>query len=323
MNVKDIIELIKNSIINETKFFLHKDMMLIGENTSGKSNIIKGAIKALNYQGVYFIDSRNRVVPTKGAIIGDEFGKYKASEIIKCRLKQNNFNKRDMFSDDSEGEVILGELIKNRSKYIQLFKETLNIDMIHESTNSFVQDEVEQIYINNTSLSEISSGIQSKLRILMEVNFANENQCNVVFIDEFNSNLDYKASTEFFISLRNRYPNIRFIITSHDIYTLRGITDTDVVKIYKEFEEPEANSCEIFDINDLDNLESIDRKLFGGVIGRTQKDEKDIFLGNALKLLLSKKSIEPSVTIALRGMMEEELTLRQKAVRNYILERLK
>lgn len=323
MNVKDVIELIKGSIINETKFLLYKDMILIGENTSGKSNIIKGAIKALNYEGVYFIDSRNRVVPTKGATIGDEFGKYKPSEILKCRLKKNNFNKKDMFSDDSEGEVILGELIKNRSKYIRIFKETLNIDMIYESTSAFVQEDVEQIYINNTKLSEISSGIQSKLRILMETNFAYENQCKVVFIDEFNSNLDHKASTEFFVSLRNRYPNIRFIITSHDIYTLRGVTDTDVVKIYKEFEEPEANSCEIFDINDLDNLESIDRKLFGGVIGRTQKDEKDIFLGNTLKLVLSEKRIAPTVNTELRAMKAEELTLRQRAVRNYILERLK
>ena len=323
MNVKDIIELIKNSIVNDTKFFLYKDMILIGENTSGKSNIIKGAIKALNYEGVYFIDSRNRVVPTKGATIGDEFGKFQVSDILKCRLKQNNFNKKDMFSDDSEGEVVLGELIKNSSKYIQLFKETLNIDMIYESTDEFVQDEGEQIYIDNTILSEISSGIQSKLRILMETNFANENQCKMVFIDEFNSNLDNKASSDFFIRLRNRYPNIRFIITSHDIYTLRGVIDTDVVKIYKEFENPESNSCEIFDINDLDNLESIDRKLFGGVIGRTQKDEKDIFLGNALKLMLSENSIDPTVNIKLRAMSEEELTLRQKAVRNYILERLK
>ncbi|MGU8702740.1 AAA family ATPase [Clostridium perfringens] len=324
MNVRNIIDLIINAINNNTKFLLYDDMILIGENTSGKSNIIKGVIKGLkDDKQIYFIDSRNRIIPTKGNIIDDEFSKFKIGSIIECRIKNDNFNKRDVFSDNSGEEVILGELIKNNSKYIQLFKEVLNIEMTYEKSIDLVQDDVEQIYIDKTNLREISSGVQSKLRILMEVNFASENNCKIVFIDEFNNNLDYKASADFFIKLRQKYPNIRFIITSHDIYTLKGVSNADIVKIYKGFEKIESNICEIFDINDLDNLEMIDRKLFSGSTERNQKDKKDIILGNALKLILSGNNLDSNIYDELCAIDKDDLTLRQKVVRNYILERLK
>lgn len=324
MNVRNIIDLIINAINNNTKFLLYDDMILIGENTSGKSNIIKGVIKGLkDDKQIYFIDSRNRIIPTKGNIIDDEFSKFKIGSIIECRIKNDNFNKRDVFSDNSGEEVILGELIKNNSKYIQLFKEVLNIEMTYEKSIDLVQDDVEQIYIDKTNLREISSGVQSKLRILMEVNFASENNCKIVFIDEFNNNLDYKASADFFIKLRQKYPNIRFIITSHDIYTLKGVSNADIVKIHKGFEKIESNICEIFDINDLDNLEMIDRKLFSGSTERNQKDKKDIILGNALKLILSGNNLDSNIYDELCAIDKDDLTLRQKVVRNYILERLK
>lgn len=322
MVVQDVVNLIKKSIINNVNFYQYKDMIIIGENTSGKSKMLKDSIGALNNNtNIYFIDCKNRVIPTKKGLIIDEFNKFKISEIVDERIKKDNFNKKDIFSIGAESEIALGELIKNNSKYIELFKEVLDINMKCEETTGLVQDEVEQIYINSDNLREISSGIQSMLRILMEVNFASENKCKVVFIDEFNTNLDHKTSSEFFIKLRKKYSNMRFIITTHNIYTLRGVDNADVIKIYKDFEESENNNCEIFDSNDLDNLEIIDRKLFSGTTERNGKDEKDIILSNALKIFLSNGILDDQTKDTLKSMID--LTLKQKIIYNYILERVK
>ena len=322
MNVKDIIEVIKTAKKDNTKFFSYYDMVIIGENTSGKSNIIKGAIKALELKNVYFIDSRNRVIPSKGNLINDQFSNFEVQNIVRTRILLKNFNKNDVFTNDSGKEVVLGELILNSGEYTNLFKRILNIDMRKETMNDLISDGMTQIWIDNTDLSKISSGIQSKLRILMEVNFANKNNCEIVFIDEFDSNLDYKAASTFFSNLKKEYSNIRFIITTHNIYTLKGVKDADIVKIYKLFGEIEDNICEICDSNDLDNLESIDRKLFGISGEITVKDKNDIFLGNILKLVITNKNITTSDEGKLISINEKDLTMRQKILRSYILERL-
>ena len=321
MIVQDVVNLIKKSIINKTNFYQYKDMIIIGENTSGKSKMLKDSIKALINEGAYFIDCKNRVIPTTRGLMADEFNKFKVSEIVGIRIKKDNFNKKDIFSIQSDSEVVLEELIKNNNKYKKLFKEVLDIEMEYEEPVSFVNDELEQIYINSDNLREISSGIQSMLRILMEVNFASENMCKVVFIDEFNTNLDHKTSSEYFMKLRKKYSNIRFIITTHNIYTLRGVDNADVIKIYKDFEKPEDNSCEIFDSNDLDNLEVIDRNLFSGTTERNGKDEKDILLSNALKIFLSSGTLDDGIKDTLKSI--SNLTLRQNIVYNYIFERVK
>lgn len=321
MVVKDVVNIIKKSIIENINFFKYKDMIIVGENTSGKSKLLRDTIEALINNEVYFIDCKNRLIPTKRGLIGDEFNKFKIHEIVGIRIEKDNFNKKDIFSNDSESEIALGELIKNSSKYIKLFKEVLDVDMRHEDTTNFVQDEIEQVYINSNKLREISSGVQSMLRILMEVNFASENKCKVVFIDEFNTNLDHKTSSEFFVKLRNKYVDMRFIITTHNIYTLRGVDNADVLKIYKDFEEADNNSCEFFDSNDLDNLEIIDRKLFSGTTERNKKGKEDILLANALKILLSGGTLDTEIVHTLK--LINNLTLRQKIVYNYIFERVK
>ncbi len=321
MNVKDITKLMKQAIVNDTNFLLHKDMIIIGENTSGKSKLLKDLIKGLNNNSIYFIDSKNRTIPIKEGVLGDEFNKFKVEEIVEYRIKPENFNRRDVFYTASGSEIVLGELIKYNSKYANLFKDTLGINMTYVKSNELVQDAVEDICIGPDKLSKISSGIQCRLRILMEVNHASENKCKVIIIDEFNTNLDYKAASQFFIQLKTRYSHIRFIITSHSIYTLRGIDNADVVKIYKGFEKSEDNSCEFFDCKDLDNLEIIDRKLFSGSSYGKQKNDTDIFLSNILKRVISGENIDYDLVKKVNQI--EGLTLRQEIVQKYVLDRIK
>lgn len=318
MNVKEIIDLILKSIEENTNFFQYRDMIIIGENTSGKSMIIKQVIKNINNERIYFIDVKNRTIPTKDYLIKENFDDIEIKDLLSYRVERDVFNKKDVFLSDKGSEVVLSELISNISKYKELFKRVLNIDLIKEKSDDFVRDEIEEIQISNVNLREISSGIQSMLRILMEVNFANEKKCEVILIDEFNINLDYETSSSFFIKLRENYPNLRFIITSHDIYTLQGIDNSDVLRVYKTYESQENNLCEFFDSNDLDNLELIDRKLFNGVKKKKVKDD-DIFLRNIFKLAILGKNISEENKEKIIGL--ENLTLKQKIIKDFIIER--
>lgn len=320
MNIKEVSNMMKQAIINETNLFKYKDIIIIGENTSGKSKLLKDIIKCVEIKNIYFIDSKNRTIPTKQGMISDEFSKFEINEIVSYRGHKDNFNKKDVFSPDSGAEIALGELINHKERYITLFKDTLDIDMKYEISDDFVDDPVEQITINGDNLSLISSGVQSMLRILMEVDYASERGCKVIVIDEFNTNLDHTTSADFFIKLREKYSGIRFIITSHSIYTIRDVNDVDVIKIYKNFDSVENNACEFFDSNDLDNLEIIDRKLFS-INGEVKRDETDILLSNVLKLILCKSSINEELEVKIKNI--PKLNLRQEIIYNFIVERIK
>ena len=317
MKIKEIVDLIYNSIYENRNFFWHMDVVIVGENKAGKSNLLKDIIKKIGFDKAYFIDDKNRCIPSIRGLSSDKFDKFNASNVVEIRLNENNFNKCDVFSENSGSEVALEELISNKSKYISLFEEVLDIRLtIPEESNQGdieVTDIVEEIFFDNTNLIKISSGLQSKIRILMEVNYAYENGYKVVIIDEFNTNLDFKNSYLFFQQLKSKYSDIRFIITSHSIYTVKGIENIDVIKIYKQYEDIYDNVCEAFDGDDLDNLEIIDKKLFGG---SNKTNEKDIELSNCLKNVVSNKEISEDE----KKMINEikDLTPRQKIVCEYI-----
>lgn len=326
MNIEDISNLIVESIKNNTNFFNHIDLLIVGENTAGKSLLLKNIIKKLGVDKVYFIDDKNRSIPSNRTNNNDGFERFTPSEIVTHRIKINIFNRLDQFSDKDGSEIVLAELFNNNKKYIDLFKEVLNINLsISKNTSKNVNknidldaiilnsDILESITVNGVNLENISSGIQSKLRILMEVNFAYENGIKTIIIDEFNTNLDFKSSYMFFKQLKDKYADVRFIITSHSIYTVRGIDDIDVIKIYKKYDDITENICEIFDGNDLDNLEIIDKKLFGY---SDVRNKKDILISNCLKNVIINGTLSKEDKEFIYS--DEELTLRQQIVCNYI-----
>lgn len=332
MNINDVSNLIEKSIENGTNFFNHMDLLIVGENTAGKSLLLKKIITKLKTNNVYFIDDKNRSIPSDKANNSDSFERFTPLSIVNHRIKDNIFNKLDQFSDKDGSEIVLFELLKNNKKYISLFKEVLNIDLNisknpFESTSDNIDDineiidkdnTYDSVTVNNVNLENISSGTQSKLRMLMEVNFAYENGIKTIIIDEFNTNLDFKSSYTFFKQLKNKYTDIRFIITSHNIYTVRGINNIDVIKIYKQYDELYENICEFFDSNDLDNLEIIDRKLFGY---SDVKDKKDILISNCLKNLIVNGTISEDEKKYICS--DEEFSIRQKIVCNYIKRLIK
>ncbi|MEK4517859.1 hypothetical protein NSS64_21425 [Paenibacillus sp. FSL H8-0122] len=306
--------------INEgRKIFKYNHLIIVGENNSGKSKMLRDLMKEIGKKSIYFIDSTNRTIPNKRTEIRKSFGDLKIDELLSTRLKEENFNSRDIFTDLDGNELVLNELFVNFDKYKLLFNEILKIEiakLTEETQLSDITQNEEFITFNGDKLDVISNGIQAMARITMEVEFAHCSKCEMIFIDEINMNLDHKNSWIFIESLKAKYPEAKFIITCHSPYTLLGISDFDILKINKLYKDIDDNLIEIFDSNDLDNTEIIDRKIFRG---ERKRDEKDIILSNCTKLVILGEELHDDQVTALKSL--NGLSIRQEVILNYIKER--
>ena len=322
MKLDYIIEKIKNDLINNKLYFNHFDLLIVGENTSGKSKIIKEVVKKLKENSVlvYFIDSCNRNIITKRSELFDTFEKLDIKLVVEERLKDQNFNKIDIFDGDSGTEIALNEILQNFELYKELFKEILNIKLEKKKEEIEGLDDLideEEIYVDGENLNIASDSQHAMMSILMEVNFAYQRGCKIIFIDEFDINLDYKNSSNFINKLKEKYHDARFVIAAHSIYTVLNIESFDVLKILKKYNIVDENICINFDSRDLDNVEIIDRKIFGS---SEQDNEIDVLLSETLKSILTGIEINSHVKKRIEDLTN--LSIRQKVVYEYIKERL-
>lgn len=123
MNVRVIIEEIKKSLDEDRNYFKHKNIMLIGENNSGKSKIIKTLIRDLlkKQKKIYFIDSPNRNIPTRRSDLHTGFDQLDLIEIVKTRIQDKYFNREDIFDDNHRKEIVLKRLLKIMMKLIRIY----------------------------------------------------------------------------------------------------------------------------------------------------------------------------------------------------------
>lgn len=330
MNVEGVIEDLIETLIKDKNYFKYKDILIVGENNSGKSKIIKEIIKRLkdedNFKNkLYFIDSPNRKILTERTGFSD-FSKLKLEEIVDARVQNKNFNKKDVFTDSYGSEVILNEIIEHFDDYLELFKKVLDINLsiekfnyelnqngVSESLNITDDKDGTKIYLDEEELDIVSDARQSMIRILMEINFAFKQGCKCILIDEFDMNLDYINAGKFIEKLKDIYPGIRFIITAHSIYTILGANDIDVIKIVKGYEKIEDNECILFDGNDLDNIEIIDKKIF---VRAFKENTTDTILSEMLKNCILQKDVD------LNNLDINKLSFRQKVVYDFISERI-
>lgn len=110
------------------------------------------------------------------------------------------------------------------------------IDLVIEPKGMFV------VQNNNTiPLNQLSSGYQNIIGITADImrffydNFGIGHMAEgVVLIDELDAHLHPKWKLKIVDSLRKAFPNIQFIVTSHDPLTLRGISSKEVVVLKRD-----------------------------------------------------------------------------------------
>ena len=119
---------IKKKISN--KELKHRNTIIVGDNSSGKSEILKQVL--INQEeGYYFIDSINRSFDYEKVSNSDDLSEtYKS--VVKYRLSENNFNLVDTFDLYKTGTDVIEKVYFNYHKELKtMLKDFLNIDFLN------------------------------------------------------------------------------------------------------------------------------------------------------------------------------------------------
>lgn len=314
MKLSEVIRQVNNALAQEKNFFRNRNMLIVGKNTAGKSKMIKEIVrKDVGKGNIYFIDSKNRKITSNKLEQSRTLSDFIVSEILTVRTDQRNFNKEDIFSSTDGTEILRSELIENQSKYIELFQEVLQVDMQFEKEDVPGSDNI-VIYVDGAELDQLSDAQNAMLRILMEVNFASEQKCKTIIIDEFDIHLDYINCHMFIHKLMEKYPQLYFILAVHSPYTILGLENFDILQIKLEYDNVDDNECVFYESNDMDDINIIHRKLFNIA---EQTNAMDILLSNALSQVIKEGKIDNSLLKRLE-QEEDTFTVRQKVVYRYI-----
>lgn len=267
---------IVNEIMKTTE-----DVIIVGDNSSGKSDILKNVINNLPLDRCYFIDSCNRVFEYNNTLYTGE-DSPETEEVLRERLKDENFNLKDSFG-------VIGNIERfysiYRLEFLNLIKDFLNKDIvIKEDTYGIITKKILQV--NNETYEYLSNGYQAIFRIFLELIYATKKNTNIktVIIDEITEFLSVKNEAKILNFLRDKFPNMRFIITTHSEDIISNTPNTRLVIITE-------NDYEILDGDDFQTNTEI-RRVFSNLFfsDREEKDEKaKIEIESLLRKLYNKK----------------------------------
>lgn len=305
--------------IHTSKSKLYSNYIIVGNNMSGKSQLIKSLIEKYiqeDPKSIYFIDSCNRTI-AKDNPRGMFSEITSITEITTDRLKPNNFNKVDKISPTYDNHLILNELFSNEEVYKNIienyFKQSFKLDV---SLISVIQDFLSpfsnfEYKIGATTYANLSNGYQAIIRLLVEIQYAVSQGVKIILIDEVVIYLDANNSRKFIDFLQNTFPDIHWIFTTHSPEVICASKNFNIIKLCE-------NNYEIYDGNNFTDLELTIQSLFDQDI--IEEDELENELGNLVRLKsmgepLPKESLE-------RIKSATTLNSVQKMYRDYLLNGL-
>lgn len=212
--------------------------MLIGDNSSGKSDILQKVMKRKSEEAVYFIDSVNRTFNAdKVELVSRAFQNVilDARQVVLQRIDPFYFNLKDSFYAASCIEQIFEKyssqvwLLCNKflNKEIRIVQEKLEAGMVEN-----------QVLINGEKM-KLSSGFQAVIRLFTEIlYFCDAMSCKdyhfgFVIIDELDEYLSPKYRSEIFSFLQENFLNLNFLVTTHSLDMVECTNDADLIVLYE------------------------------------------------------------------------------------------
>lgn len=262
ISYQNMLQEIKKKILNnELKY---KNSIIIGDNTSGKSEILKQIL--LNQEkGYYFIDSINRSFDyTKVSSLKNIGGSYK--NVLKFRLSDNKFNLEDSFGVYETGLGAIEQIYFNyEEKLKRLLKDFLHKDFDIKIEQNEVVGNTFHLYIGE-NIDKLSSGYQAIIRLFLEIIYF-EDQLEtsedfpVVVIDEINEFLSAKNEGKILPFLMNQFPNLYYIVATHSLDVIASSTNCNIIAI-------KDNNYECLDGNDFITITDV-REIFEDIYNIT------------------------------------------------------
>lgn len=153
-------------IVQNSQYY--KNSIIVGDNSSGKSEILKHVIERKVQDGIYFIDATNRTFDVECVELeSEDWKRVKLDKqcVVMYRIQPNNFNLQDTFYATSSIEKLYAKYEQQISK---LCKVLLNIKFEIKAVK-YEEGDMEKKAVLDGKIMTLSSGYQAILRIFIEL----------------------------------------------------------------------------------------------------------------------------------------------------------
>jgi len=321
--IADVSENIYSSVLNDTDIYNHKSIVVVGDNDSGKTTLLKELLKRVKMdenESFYFIDAPNRVVygsDNRNQASEMRYEDFSPMDILKERSSVSFLSKEDVFPRSNKGSIVTySELLGNVSKYEDLFNKYFECKI--EKSTAFNKRSIingsEMLSINGKNIDSLSSSRAAIIRLIMEIEYAKNCGCKMVIIDEFDNCLDPDNQIKLISQFRSYYPNMRFIFVIHDFALLVQLSDIDAVIYNPKTAALDINIIDCDDITAIGEVERIRAKYIG------VRDEKERRLSNCISEYLKKGKLSDKNAEFIMKTNRNDLNIKNRILYDYILE---
>lgn len=190
----------------------YKDTIIIGNNSSGKSELVKNLLQKAGFENWYLIDAVNRYFSVSQIYkMSGEASKLQFSKkIAEHRLEEDNFNLKDTFYYMGVPTSIENFYFEFATEIKRLIQQFLDVRLEIKQTEVGYE-----VYLDNV-ISTLSSGYQALIRIFMEMEYVKRTmERGTIIIDEIDEFLFAYNSGRIFEFLRHEYSQFSFVVTTH------------------------------------------------------------------------------------------------------------
>ena len=262
--------------------------ILVGDNSSGKSEVLLKVVEHEIDQAVYFIDSVNRTFDAhKVELVSKAYKSlnFDSKDVVDYRINPFNFNLQDTF----HAATCIEQLFDKYSGELRgMCKSFLQKDIRIDRENLEAGLAENKVRVDGNEV-QLSSGYQAVLRLFSEVLFFRDAMQlrgwsnGVVVIDEIDEYLSPKYSAEILNFLQEQFPVMSFLVTTHSLDVVRCTQNANLLILHEL-------SYEIYTSQELKSTvsaEDIFVRLFfsGDIIHRSDDD----FVDERLRVLLNLK----------------------------------
>ena len=253
----------------------YKDTIIIGDNSSGKSDVLKNLIQSDKEGKYYFIDDVNRYFDVSQITSNQVQNTVYSQAINETRINEKHFNQKDSFYYCGTPWAVEGFYANYSDELKKMMDEFLDIDLnIQRGKLGW------EIYVDN-ELVNLSSGYQAVMRIFIEIlYFADTKGTGVIVIDEIDEFLSVKNSGRILQYLRKTFPNLRFIVTTHSADLIANAEDINLILL-------SGSEFEILDANDFSSISQV-YDIFESVFEQKSDNDKEK-TDTILRILLNNK----------------------------------
>ena len=289
----------------------HKNCVVIGDNSSGKSLLLKNFITKIGKSDtIYFIDAVNRGFDVKKVPMTNKGVKYNSS-ILQTRLEDDFFNLKDSFNCFGR----LTECIEMIYPIYEMEVQNLFFKLTGDRFNVIYGDSLGKVEFEN-GRGLLSSGYQALIRILLELLFYQDTgkfkEEAWVVIDEIDEFLSPKYAALILEFLKQEFLWAKWVVTTHSCDLVAHTTNANLIVLDNEYE--------VMDIDDYSSVSEV-QIVFDRLFGSEPQVENEIertlrkLLNNRINNAWGKK--DETCLIKLKG---ENLSASQKLILNQIQE---